>query len=127
MGPRFLDRGESKVWKTAPHRSASFNGAAVFGPRRAYDFRWNYAGSQPLQWGRGFWTAESFPAETSERAAKALQWGRGFWTAESMLAIGATWATTTLQWGRGFWTAESTVRSDLGLAIGTLQWGRGFW
>src|SRR5260221_495966 len=62
---------------------ATFNGAAVLGPRRASSFKTTTAPNWYLQWGRGLGTAESrsrLPDLLS--ALRDLQWGRGLGTAE---------------------------------------------
>ena len=83
MGPRFFNRGKTtgtiELWSAM----AGFNGAAVFQPRKAAASTPPARCSRPLQWGRGFSTAERTISLIFWTRFERLQWGRGFSTAES--------------------------------------------
>ena len=82
MGPRFFNRGNFANGRKLVSRSRIFNGAAVFQPRKYRVSADRVARTPPLQWGRGFSTAE-MPRRTDVlNRNKSLQWGRGFSTAE---------------------------------------------
>src|SRR5260370_630195 len=51
---------------------ATFNGAAVLGPRRASSFKTTTAPNWYLQWGRGLGTAERVRASRQSRSAGAF-------------------------------------------------------
>ena len=136
------------------HRSRSFNGAAVFQPRkcRCRACRWpaivRFNGAavfQPrkwssairdarrtcrLQWGRGLSTAEIGRVCTSRRPlATWLQWGRGLSTAEMTAAdCRREPCRHRLQWGRGLSTAEirGTARIDRSAGVAASMGPRSF-
>ncbi len=97
MGPRSLDRGERRDPRAPPARRVSFNGAAVFGPRRAPLPKPRLLRNSQLQWGRGLWTAERPSSPPCCASSPPLQWGRGLWTAERALAT-----RVSTRYGRGF-------------------------
>ena len=61
MGPRSFNRGRRIILVFSGGRDVSFNGAAVFQPRKEA-FRGRLTSNpDKLQWGRGLSTAEGFP------------------------------------------------------------------
>ena len=58
MGPRFFNRGKENIRQQLAASKVSFNGAAVFQPRKALQSVASMGAKAELQWGRGFSTAE---------------------------------------------------------------------
>src|SRR5260221_2746514 len=107
MGPGSWARGEESSASFCSRTMRSFNGAAVLGPRRAAAAAARPSASEPLQWGRGLGTAESW-------------WGKGVQAERLYL----------LQWGRGLGTAESSIPVDdclriVAASMGPRSWDRG--
>ena len=58
MGPRSFNRGNPWSGRSRPTAASSFNGAAVFQPRKCAGGEAVNADTRWLQWGRGLSTAE---------------------------------------------------------------------
>jgi len=82
MGPRSFNRGNPVPAKGKAGAMRSFNGAAVFQPRKLRGESYIVHRCQGLQWGRGLSTAEIIDARDNPAPRAALQWGRGLSTAE---------------------------------------------
>ncbi len=82
MGPRSFNRGNVAFRGAARPQENSFNGAAVFQPRKSVVEEPGRRFVSELQWGRGLSTAEINNARKMVLDWKELQWGRGLSTAE---------------------------------------------
>ena len=103
MGPRFFNRGKHRPRFVARsvRFSRSFNGAAVFQPRKGHARR----PGQPcerLQWGRGFSTAERKIRAVNPMVLHASMGPRFFNRGKAQKGSRCTAAQIELQWGRGF-------------------------
>ncbi len=94
---------------TALH-AAGFNGAALFGARKARPHPSHPSPSDTLQWGRAVWSAESCSVSRCGSAPRTLQWGRAVWSAERRTPMHGGISPSNLQWGRAVWSAESHLR-----------------
>ena len=78
MGPRFFNRGNWRTTRRRALRVASFNGAAVFQPRKFASPERTMRPLLVLQWGRGFSTAEIGENSVETSVAEAASMGPRF-------------------------------------------------
>ena len=139
MGPRSFDRGNEESAIPLQHTHSSFNGAAVFRPRKSRLYSQSSGSGRPASMGpRSFdrgnlscptrsaalWTCfngaavfrprKSRNTMTMQSARPWLQWGRGLSTAEIMLALGECGDRGTASMGpRSFDRGNSIPRKPL--------------
>ena len=131
MGPRLFNRGKLQAFGLADLGFPASMGPRLFNRGKPIESMANGRRGSPLQWGRGYSTAENASYRTCMPPWRQLQWGRGYSTAENYRweqgvhepdlrfngaaviqprkscgqVLGAK-AIVQLQWGRGYSTAE---------------------
>ena len=110
MGPRFFNRGNSPRASSIPCGATTFNGAAVFQPRKSVTAPSKGSPrSIPLQWGRGFSTAEITRFLDRHKLALTPFNGAAVFQPRKYASVPlCVISLLALQWGRGFSTAEMT-------------------
>mgnify|MGYP001162077591 CR=1 FL=1 len=106
MGPRFFNRGNWDRRRNSGLEVPSFNGAAVFQPRKR-DPDAIRRDVQLASMGPRFFNRGNDPLGVRQSPNLSLQWGRGFSTAETPVSNEMLFPGLLLQWGRGFSTAET--------------------
>ncbi len=106
MGPRSSDRGNPDLDYRNAAFPRTFNGAAIFRPRKYVELHSLTPEQVDLQWGRDLPTAEIGEPGLSPNLTFRLQWGRDLPTAEIQSAFDLSNQWSYLQWGRDLPTAE---------------------
>jgi len=116
MGPRSFNRGNRCSSRLSLCPLLSFNGAAVFQPRKFVTLLNGILSELQLQWGRGLSTAEIGPAlSPAEHATPGFNGAAVFQPRKSGAGRVPSSGVEGLQWGRGLSTAE------IGLDLGDLE------
>src|SRR5437764_324051 len=88
MGPRSFDRGKDDSRGNQPTSLSSFNGAAVFRPRKEIELNPDPRQSSGFNGAAVFRPRKALTWNASSSILLLLQWGRGLSTAESQAGIG---------------------------------------